>query len=426
MSDIFKRMKKLLSKVEKKVAIVVDEIPQQDDGVNIVELIKNNPIKRLSATYNNRFLIKIKESFTDTQQELFISSFYCYLNYNQKNDFVINLDDIWEWVGFSQKVNAKKVIEKNFVIGVDYKISLCNKEEQRKGRGGNNKETIMLTLKTFKLFCLKAGTKTADQIHEYYLMLEEILYDIMEEESNDIKKQLANYIVNCERDKELERERTILEQFGVNTQAIYVGIIEDRISENESLIKFGCSNELCKRVKQHKITFKNFRLAHAYKVENKTMVENMIKSHPLLVGLRRTMCIHNVNQTELLAIDVDEVDKIIKGIIIMVEFSPENYKLLLEENQCLKTKLAKLQKKKVEDIPYVRGEDKLYHIEGTVYKKIRGSREEVWSGVAYKTYSSLKKSDYSISKENKIVRNIIKTIDEKDVEKTNKINQKLT
>lgn len=35
MSDIFKRMKKFLSKVEKKVAIVVDEIPQQDDGVNI-------------------------------------------------------------------------------------------------------------------------------------------------------------------------------------------------------------------------------------------------------------------------------------------------------------------------------------------------------------------------------------------------------
>lgn len=390
-----------------------DEKPLHGVAVNIVELIENNPITKLSASYNNRLKIKIKETFTDTQQQLFVSSFYCYLNYNQKNDFVINLDDIWEWVGFSQKDNAKKVIEKNFDIGIDYKISLCDKT---KGRGGSNKEIIMLTLKTFKLFCFKVGTKKADQIHEYLLLLEETLYDIMEEESKDIKFQLENHVVNSERDKEFVRERTILEQFGVNTQAIYLGIIDNINSANEPLIKFGCSNELRKRVKQHKITFDNFRLAHAYKVENKTMVENMIKSHPLLVGLRRTISINNVNQTELLAIDVEKLDKIVKEIILMVEFSPDNYKLLLEKNQALQDELAKFKNRKNDTTAiaksatakYVRGKDKLYHIDGGTYKKLTGTREEVWSEVAYKTSGSLTKTDFHIGEDDKIVQNHIK------------------
>jgi len=33
----------------------------------------------------------------------------------------------------------------------------------------------MLNIKTFKKYCLKAGTKKADEIHEYYIKLEETL-----------------------------------------------------------------------------------------------------------------------------------------------------------------------------------------------------------------------------------------------------------
>lgn len=36
----------------------------------------------------------------------------------------------------------------------------------------------MLKVNTFKKFCLKAGTKKADEIHDYYLKLEETLHDI--------------------------------------------------------------------------------------------------------------------------------------------------------------------------------------------------------------------------------------------------------
>ena len=81
------------------------------NNLNIINLIEKNPITKLSNTYNNKLLNKIKETFTDTQQQLFISSFYCYLNYNQTNDFVINLDNIAKWLK-THKRNIKKTLNR--------------------------------------------------------------------------------------------------------------------------------------------------------------------------------------------------------------------------------------------------------------------------------------------------------------------------
>ena len=84
------------------------------DNLNIVELIETNPITKLTDTYNVKLLNKIKYNFTDFEQQLFITSFYCYLNYNKTKDFVIDFDNIWHWLGFSSKQNAIKLLEKHF------------------------------------------------------------------------------------------------------------------------------------------------------------------------------------------------------------------------------------------------------------------------------------------------------------------------
>ena len=63
------------------------------------------------------------------------------------------------------------------MVDIDYKILLIKTDEQKKDtRGGHNKETIMLTIKPFKLFCIKAETAKAKEIHEYFVKLEEILH----------------------------------------------------------------------------------------------------------------------------------------------------------------------------------------------------------------------------------------------------------
>ena len=335
-----------------------------DVSLNIVELIENNPITRLSGTYQNKLLTKIKTNFIDNEQQMFVSSFYCYLNYNQRNDFVIDLDNVWKWIGFNQKYNAKYMLEKNFIIDNDYKIiapepsgaikndtQLPNQPIKLSAnvRGGHNKEIIMLTIRTFKLFCLKSGTKKAEQIHEYYIKLEETLQEIIHEESNELKLQLEqkhvelhNQIITTDKDKEKIREKTLLEQFPHNTQCVYYGIIDNVSDNNEKLIKFGNSNHLKNRVTQHRDTYSNFRLVNAFKVENKLHIENTIKEHVLFIERQRTITLKNKKYIELLNIDginFTDLDKIIKEIITNIEYSPENYIKILEHNKLLKTQL---------------------------------------------------------------------------------------
>ena len=113
--------------------------------LNIIDLIENNPITKLSNTYNITLLEKIKISFSDNEQQLFITSFYCYLNYNKENDFVVDMDNVWKWLGFSTKQHAKSVLERHFKINVDYKdISLTRSRKRSDNesiheKGGQNK-----------------------------------------------------------------------------------------------------------------------------------------------------------------------------------------------------------------------------------------------------------------------------------------------
>jgi phage anti-repressor protein len=338
---------------------------------NIVELIENNPITKLSTTYQNKLLNKIKTKFTETEQQLFVASFYGFLNYNSKTDYVVDLDDVWKWVGYSNKSHSKNLLEKNFVINKDYKCLLTQPREQScQTRGGHNKETFMLNTETFKKFCLKAGTKKADEIHDYYIKLEETLQELVQEESSELKMQLN--IKDKELDKletqvEKIRERTLMDYFGPNVQCVYYGIVDDVSDTNEKLIKFGNSNNLRNRVLQHKDTYTNFRLLNAFKVENKMQIENEMKEHPLFAQRQRTIRLKGKKYIELLSmkeLTFTILDQTIKEIIKSVECSPENFKKILEENKRLKKEIVNHnQFNNMNELVLLRGENKQLKIE---------------------------------------------------------------
>ena len=447
-------------------------------SLNIVELIENNPITKLSNTYQGNLLTKIQAKFNDNEQQLFVSSFYCYLNYNQKTDFVIDLDNVWKWLGFSTKQKAKILLENQFINNSDYKLLLNQQVKQSDHtKGGHNKETIMLTIRTFKLFCLKAGTKKAEQIHEYYINLEEILQEIIQEESNELKlqleqktTQLENHIILSEEEKLNVREKTLLEQFPPNTQCFYYGFIDNLSDKNERLIKFGNSNFLKNRVSVHKKTYLNFRLVNVFKVDNKIQIENAMKEHPLFIERQRTINIKNNSHVkkfiELLNIDglaLDDLDKTIKDIITSLEYSPENYIKLLEDNRTLKQSLEKANqinntekiyilqaentRLKLENLKLIKrfkalsiktnetvddsdilvepnitqqdvntygniitslkkimkNKDGMYDIREKQYELLEGTRQEVWDEKAYKTSGGLLKHNLIINKLGNIV-----------------------
>ena len=96
------------------------------------------------------------------------ASFYCYLNYKTE-DFVIDLDDIWKWLGFSQKIRAKELLEKYFKLDIDYKKVFTRSGENL--TGGRPSDKFILNVRTFKKMCLKANTSKANEIHEYYMKM---------------------------------------------------------------------------------------------------------------------------------------------------------------------------------------------------------------------------------------------------------------
>jgi len=307
--------------------------------MDIVNLIETNPITKFSGNYQSRLVGKLRESFTETQQQLFLANFYCYLNCS-KTEFVVDLDDVWKWMGFNKKVNAKRCLENHFVAGKDYTVSLLHKEEQTIGRGGGNKQVFKLTVPAFKRFCLKAGTTKADEIHEYYIELEEVLQETICEESVELQKQLT---VTHETEKCALRETTILSQFPNNTQCFYYGTIANVSGEGEPLVKFGMSNNLKSRRKDHRKTYDNFRLVNAFRVSNKTEMENAVKSDPEIAARIRTIMIKSHSLTELISMEglsFDDLDKEIKRVMSEVEYNRENYTKLQATVKALRTQLA--------------------------------------------------------------------------------------
>ena len=122
---------------------------------------------------NNNFLNDdqlislIKSNFNKDDMKLFELNYKFYIaNKNNPNDFIVDLNDVWECVGFARKDNAKKLLEsKNFEkknlfeINKDYIIKMKKPIAPPAGgaiksKGGENKEIILLTINCFKKFCL--------------------------------------------------------------------------------------------------------------------------------------------------------------------------------------------------------------------------------------------------------------------------------
>ncbi len=336
--------------------------------LNIVELIEKNPITKLSQKYNNILLAKLQENFNTFEQQLFVASFYCYLNYDKNTDFVVDLDNVWRWLGFTQKVTAKTMIETNFKLDVDYKIVTSddsddeqpshspNKSgsEKQKKHGGHNKQTIKLTIRCFKSLCLKAQTKKAGEIHEYYMKMEETLHQILDTETSELRAQLEQSAaqlnqatITLTQEKKRAVEKTLITQFPVNTECIYFGTIDNTNADNEKLIKFGHTNDLAARVADHHKKYTNFILAGAFRVHNKVEIENHIKDHPKIKRQIRTIEVAGKNKTEIIAYDstnftIARLTKHIEDIIHARMYNVENFNRLIQRNQELEAENAKL------------------------------------------------------------------------------------
>jgi hypothetical protein len=326
-------------------------------SVDIVNLIESNPVTKFSGDYQSKLIEKVKKNFTNYEQQLFLSSFYCYLKYDFNSDFVIDLDNVWKWLGFSQKDAAKRVIEKNFRVNIDYKILVSLQREQRfapqvdgakkDNRGGHNKEIIMLNIETFKKFCLKAGTKKADEVHDYFIKLESIIFETTKEECYELKEQLKLIEDNknkeleekLKKQKEIEKEKYLLKHFSNVGDIVY--IIKTKSYENGFyIVKIGESRKGVQyRYSEHKSNYEECLLLDCFEVDKCKDFETFLHNHSLIYPSKVTNLKGHEKENELFLIGKElSYQQLIK--IIEDNIDNYNYKVkeLLLEIENLKLK----------------------------------------------------------------------------------------
>jgi hypothetical protein len=189
-------------------------------------------------------------------------------------------------------------LEKHFTENIDYKSLLSVERKQKDARGGHNKEIFLMNTNTFKRFCLKAGTKKADEIHEYYIKMERVIQDVVMDECKSLSDQLkqvkqdnlnkdaelakkeAEHQIKLKKQKELEKEKVLLQQFSASIPIVYV--IRVKTFENgEYVVKIGESRRgIVGRYNEHKSKYQECVLLDVFTAIQSKDFESYIHNNP--------------------------------------------------------------------------------------------------------------------------------------------------
>jgi hypothetical protein len=297
-----------------------------DTNVNqeIIFAVPNAPIDK-------RLLELLKSKFSESEQQLFVQNFCMYLNYDKTRDYVIDLDKVWEWMGFSAKQKAKDLLTKHFLINEDYKILLPQTVENpqivfnqtvENPQGGRPTEKIMMNIKTFKKMCMKANTKKASDIHDYYITMEETLQQYINE--TYLEREQQSRI-----EQKTIATNTLVENFHLKP-VNYFGIVG--MVDNQLLGKFGYTDDIKTRISDHRRDIgKDFGLDCILECEKNKILEKYFKQY--VSDRKITKIINGKKQTELIKLDdsfgPNEIMKLYRLFKQTIETSINNEKELL-------------------------------------------------------------------------------------------------
>jgi phage anti-repressor protein len=93
--------------------------------------------------------------------------------YHSAEQFPVDFDLGWQWLGYTRKDSAKKKLLNHFKEGEDF--ILQQTAEPTPAGGYSNRENIKLTVNCFKEMGMMAGTEKGRDVRKYFLQCEEQL-----------------------------------------------------------------------------------------------------------------------------------------------------------------------------------------------------------------------------------------------------------
>ncbi|MEH2130134.1 MAG: hypothetical protein V7K86_05645 [Nostoc sp.] len=98
--------------------------------------------------------------------------------YRSGEQFPVDLDDAWVWLGYATKQKAKQKLINNFELDIDFKV-LNQMVKCADGKGSSRREQIIITLEAFKDMGMMAGTEQGKVIRKYYRECELIVKEMI-------------------------------------------------------------------------------------------------------------------------------------------------------------------------------------------------------------------------------------------------------
>ena len=290
-------------------------------------------LQTYNTTIANDILANIfKDNFTTDEQQLFIQNFKMYLEYGEDDKtFPVDFDIVWKWCGFTRKSDAKQLLLKffkethNFIIKDccgDHRSNLLvseQSEDKRENNGGHNKVTIMLNVSTFKKFCLKASTKKADEIHDYYIKMEKMINKYFKDNFINTQKMLnekdKKYLeleLKSSNDKELARHNALIKAY--NKKCVVYLLKMKSYEDGSFLLKIGRSDNLQDRISKLKHEFAlDIIVLDVFECELNKQFEHALHHDPFIYPLQYKDIINNDKRSQecFLIKDSNMYDKIV-------------------------------------------------------------------------------------------------------------------
>lgn len=232
--------------------------------------------QQASNDINEHLTIELMQTLDCDDKELFVKHFHLYLIYGtDPTKFVVDLDDVWQWLGFSRYDVAKRVLLKNFVEKEDYEVFHPKVENPL---GGRPKDYIRLNVESFKSLCIMSETVKGKQTRRYYSKIESAFFKIMEKQSQmaikEMEEEKLRVMVEMKQQKQHEIQKKLIET-NKNTPLVYILKIQET-DENNFIIKIGETDDIEKRITSLRQEYKDCVLIDVFPCFRPHAVEQYI------------------------------------------------------------------------------------------------------------------------------------------------------
>ena len=242
------------------------------------------------SSNQDSFLSFLLARFTDAQKRLFAESYSVYMQDHLRDEFCIDLDEAFKWMGFRRKENAVKLLSKWLVLNIDYNLirtpHLSTAEPSERFKLRQNPDKYMLKPRAFKKLLFHAKTPEGVVASDYLLDIEDALLAYTKSRlDSGAGKQMQNGLV-------LE---SVTDNKHTDVNRLYFGIPEGTFAKLKTtgpgvspelavatrakwiIIKLGQEKAMTDRTVIHNGKYSGFYLLDCVPTQHMTDVEDRLK-----------------------------------------------------------------------------------------------------------------------------------------------------